>query len=95
MTIEEKIVNNIELTEKELKECAFGNVGKYVDKIEGDNHRWHCEIQTIFKIGEQYYAIDWLGGLTECQANEFWEQPYKVKKEKVVITRTVYIPVEE
>lgn len=100
--IENKILNNLKLTEIERKYCAWGKVGEYVDKIEKSNHRQTREMQTIFKIGEQYYAIDyhvidWMSGLTEMQDNECWDDPYKVERKEEVITKTVikYVPMEE
>ena len=96
-TIENKILNGEELTETERKYCAWGEIGKYVEKIEGECYRWTRDIQTIFKIGEQYYAIDWASGLTEYQDNEDWGDPYKVERKEEVVTTTVvsYVPVEE
>ena len=45
-------------------------------------------MQTIIDVDGQLYAIDWMRGLTECQENEYLEQPYKVKKVERVITKT-------
>lgn len=95
--IENKILNGEELTKTERKYCAWGEVGEYVEEIEGCDHRWTREMQTIFKIGEQYYAIDWMSGLTEMQDNEYWDDPYKVERKEEVATTTIvsYVPVEE
>lgn len=97
MIIENKILNGEKLDESERKECVWGDVGEYVEEIKGCDHRWTREMQTIFKIGEQYYAIDWKKGLTEMQKNEYWDDPYKVeRKEEVVMTTVIsYVPVEE
>ena len=96
-TIENKILNGEELTETERKYCAWGEIGEYVEEIEGEDHRWNREIQTIFKIGEQYYAINWMRGLTEMQENEYWDDPYKVERKEEIVTKTVikYVPMEE
>lgn len=95
--IKDKILNGEELTETERKYCAWGEVGEYVDEIEGSDHRWTREMQTIFKIGEQYYSIDWMKGLTEMQENEYWNDPYKVKRKEEIVTTTIvsYVPVEK
>lgn len=92
-----KISSDLELNEYERKYCAWGEVGEYVDEIEGEDHRWTREMQTIFKIGEQYYAIDWMRGLTEMQDNEYWDDPYKVERKEEIVTTTVvsYVPVRE
>lgn len=97
MIIENKILNGEKLDEFERKECVWGDVGEYVEEIEGCDHRWTRKMQTIFKIGEQYYAIDWMKGLTEMQDNEYWKDPYKVERKEEVVTTTVvsYMPVEE
>lgn len=95
--IENKILSNLKLTETERKYCVWGEVGEYVDEIEGNNHRWNREMKTIFKIREQHYAIDWMRGLTEMQENEYWNDPYKVERKEEIVTKTVvkYVPMEE
>ena len=95
--IENKILNGEELTETERRYCSWGEIGEYVEEIEGSEHRWTREIQTIFKIGEQYYAINWMRGLTEMQENEYWDDPYKVERKEEIVTKTVikYVPMEE
>lgn len=92
-----KILSGLKLTETERKYCAWGEVGEYVEEIEGCDHRWTREMQTIFKIDEQYYAIDWMSGLTEMQENEYWDDPYKVERKEEIVTTTVvsYVPMEE
>lgn len=60
--------------------------GNFVDEIEGNDHRWQKEIQTIIDADGQLYAIDWMRGLTECQENEFFEQPYRVECVEKMIT---------
>lgn len=83
-TIIKKLKNNEELSENEIKELVWE--GRFVDEVEGDDHRWQKEIQTIVDIDGQLYAIDWMRGLTECQENEFLEQPYKVERVEEVVT---------
>ena len=96
-SIENKIINGKKLTESELKWCAWGEVGKYIDEKEGDSGRWTKDMSTIFEIDGQLYCINWEQGLTECQDNEYWEQPYKAKREEKVVTTTVvsYIAMED
>lgn len=95
--IENKIVNGEKLNEYERKMCAYGEVGKYIDEQEGEDHRWTREMSTIFELNEQLYCIDWMRGLTECQENEYWEQPYKVKRVEKEVTTTVvsYMKMED
>ena len=82
-----KLKDGEKLSESEIRELTWN--GDYVDEIEGDDHRWQKEMQTIIDIDGQLYAIDWMRGLTECQEDEYLYQPYKVKKVEKVITKTV------
>lgn len=95
--ITSKIINGEVLTEEELRYCAWGDVGTYVGEKEGDSGRWTQSMSTIFEIDSQLYCIDWECGLTEYQDNEYWEQPYKVRREEKEVTTTIvsYIPVED
>lgn len=85
--------------EYELSQMAFGEVGKYVCKTEGDTHRWTTDIQTVFSVGDRFFALDWSQGLTERQENEYWNQPYEVRMEQheetIVVTNWVPIPRKE
>lgn len=41
---------------------------------------------TVINLCGKNVAIDWQKGLTECQENEFYDQPYFVeKKERTVV----------
>lgn len=87
--IKSKIINGEVLTEKELEYCAWGDVGNPIDEVEGDSGRWSQLMSTIFEIDGQLYCIDWERDLTEYQENEYWNQPYKVRREEKVVTTTV------
>jgi len=81
-----KIDNNEELTEKELKILAL----EYdVDQEEGDEGRWERYMTSIAKLGDRYFAVNWSRGLTEYQENSFYEQPYEVEKKTYEKTITV------
>ena len=82
----EKIDNGDNLTEKELSRlvCDFE-----IDREEGHNRRWTRSVKTIVRLGKRYFAIDWEEGLTECQENEFYHQPYEVWKNTYEKTITV------
>ena len=84
-----KILNNQPLTEQERKYCVWECIGEYVDTIEKGSGRWMCYITTVFKIGEQYYAIDWERGLTEIQDNMYLNDPYPVERHEEIVTKTV------
>lgn len=86
--LSKKVWDRVRLSEDEIKELVYEY--PIVDEILGEEHRWTREIKTIIDVDGQYFAIDWLRGLTECQENEFWEQPYPViKKEEVVIEKKI------
>lgn len=95
--IESKIINGEVLFEEELRYCARGNVGNYIDKKEGDLWRWTQSMSTIFEIDGQLYCVDWERGLAECEESVCWNQPYKVRREEKVVTTTVvnYVRMKE
>lgn len=83
----EKIDSGVKLTERELRELCFEF--NEVDRIEGDNRRWSRSVKSIIKLGEKYFAVEWEEGLTECQENEFYYQPYEVEEYTFEKTITV------
>lgn len=52
-------------------------------------------METIIQVGNDLWAILWNRGLTECQENEFWEQPYRVERKKRVVTQVYYEKISE
>lgn len=94
MSIAEKIKAGVELNERELRAIAYEDWPdeepmKFVDSVEGEDHRWNREVTTAFTVDGELYALDWLRALTENGGSEFWDQPYRAKK----VTRLV--PVAE
>lgn len=87
----DKITEGIDLTEKELRELRYS---RYAE-IEGDKSRWSVYTQTIVKLRDKYFSIDWSQGLTEIQEDEFDDQPYEVKKVEKMIPVTEWIPVKQ
>ena len=53
-------------------------------------------MSTVFEVKGRFFNIDWERGLTECQENEFYEQPYEVVGEchEKTIVVTNWIPVD-
>lgn len=84
-----KIKNKEKFTEQEIYELLWDF--EQVWQEEGENRRWTRAVSTVIKVGEDFVRIDWEQGLTECQENEFYEQPYLVKSHKYIKT----IEVEE
>lgn len=98
MTIIEKMYAGEKLSEKELSALVFADVEddcEIVTESEGEESRWSRTIDTIIKVGEDYWDIPWERGLTEYQENMFWEQPFRVKPVEKVITVTNWVPLEE
>ena len=98
MTIIEKLYAGEELSTGELRYLATGfsldyvEPGDYihVDEFDGDIGRWTQDVQTIIKVGEDLWAINWERGLTEMQENLFYEQPYRVVRKEIQITKFYY-----
>lgn len=84
--IVKKIDNGEKLTEKELREliCGYDVNTEY-----GDNRRWSRSVTTIVELEGRFFSIDWEEGLTECQENEYYNQPVEVKKNIYEKTITV------
>lgn len=86
----EKILNGEELTEGELSDL----VDYEIDRQEGEYGRWHMHVKTIVELCGRYFAIEWAQGLTECQENEFYNQPYEVKKIEKMVKVTDWVDVK-
>ena len=82
-----KIDNGEQLTEKELEKMLWSF--KEINTSYGENRRWNRSVRTILEIGGRYFALDWDEGLTECQENEFYNQPVEVKKREY--TKTIVV----
>ena len=88
----ERIDNNIKLDEYELRDLVnFFSI----DEIEGEDHRWQREVQTIIQLNNRYFSISWMRGLTELQENNYWKQPIEVElqEEEKVIKIQQWIPI--
>ncbi len=95
-----KIKNGEELSEEEIIDIAYENVEGLSDYIEekGEDRRWLRSVSTFFKTDDnRWFCLVWEEGLTENQDDEFWEQPYEVKREvKEVVTKVnVWTPVKK
>lgn len=104
MTIIEKMYAGEKLSEKELQYLATGysrycdtEPGEYeeIDQIDGESGRWMQAMETIIRVGDDLWCIPWKSGLTECQENEFYLQPYRVERKERVITQVYYEKIAE
>lgn len=87
--LERKIYNGEELTEDELNEAVF-NLNEVTTKY-GENGRWSRYAETIIKIEDKLFCIEWEQGLTEYQENCFEYQPYEVEEKTEVVERKYYV----
>lgn len=88
----EKLLNK-NFTEEELEELSWCDIEADVEMVtqeEGDQHRWTQDVSTIFKFEDKFYCLDWDRGLTECQENSFYYQPYQVEKEVKTVEITTW-----
>ena len=87
---EEIIVNKIDnkekLTREELSEIIFDYE---IETEYGENRRCTRSASTVVKLCNRFFMIDWEEGLTESQENEYYNQPYEVKKHTYEKTITV------
>lgn len=106
MSWEEKskqIVNKLkhgeQLSEEEIDLIISEEVDgldNYIEEENGDT-RWYRLMSTFCKTDDdRWFCLPWKAGLTEHQENEFWEQPYEVKREiKEIVTKVnVWTPVK-
>lgn len=80
-----KIDSKIPLTGNELSTLVYEYA---VDRENGENRRWTRSVYTVIELLGRYFQICWEEGLTECQENEFLEQPIEVVKhtyEKTIV----------
>lgn len=87
--LEQKVYNGETLTEEELKELSWYDA---VETSYVDNNRWPRSVESIFKIGDKLFALNYWQGLTECQENSYPKQPVEVFKhtKKVTEIKTWY-----
>lgn len=71
-----KIDNNEELSKKEIIDMLEYEI----EREYGDNRRWSRSVISIISINDRYFSICWEQGLTECQEDEYNNQPVEVKK---------------
>lgn len=93
--IVKKIDNNEELTEEEIKTLLWEANEIYEE--EGEDHRWQRDMFTVVEVNGRCFGISWMKGLTECQENDYWEQPYEVgcETELKTVTNQVWKPIAE
>ena len=83
----EVIDSEFELSESHLQKL----VGRFeIESTKGENRRWSRSVESICKVGDRYFMVDWEEGLTENQDDGYYDQPIEVKlfEEERTVTRT-------
>lgn len=88
----QKITSGEKLTERELRSLV--QEFDPVEEIEGSDHRWTRDVETIVELCGHYYSIGWQRALTECQEHEFWDQPVEVKPHEKWVKETEWVSVD-
>ena len=83
----EKIDKGESLTEEEIRSLIWES--EEVDREYGENRRWARSVTSIINLYGRYFAIPWEEGLTECQENGYYAQPYEVEEKTYTKTVTV------
>jgi len=79
-------MSKIELTAEEARELVFE--GQEVERIVNEKVRWGNCVESVVKIKDKYYMINWLEGATEMQEDEFGDQDaFEVERYKVVVEK--------
>ena len=71
-----KISHNIPLTERELRSAV--NELEEVERVEGSDRRWQRSVSSYLQCKDKIICINWQQGLTECQENDYSDQPFFV-----------------
>lgn len=94
MNIIEKLYAGKNLNKYERKCLVYGDgdLGEYewIDEVDCGTGRLPQSIETIFKVGDDLWAIPCQRWLTACQENAFYGEPYRVIKKTRVVTKTYY-----
>lgn len=93
-TIKQKLIKGEQLSEDELEYFCY-NFGHEVHEEKSESQRWNTPITVVKEFLDsnnikRLFECTYMKGNTECQENEFMDQPYEVRPETETITRTVY-----
>jgi len=91
--IKEKILAGEKLTWEEVRDMFWEYPAVYEE--EGEHHRWYYPVYKVFQIGERYFQLEAMIGLTEMQDNEYEPQvAVEVRPQEKVITITEWVTVK-
>lgn len=86
--IEEKLLRGDHLTEHEISELVYES--EEVDEEVGDHGRWVANVNTVIKVQDRLFMINWDRALTESQESSWQNQPVEVESYEEQITVTKY-----
>ena len=86
--IEEKLLRGDHLTEHEISELVYES--EEVDEEVGDHRRWVANVNTVIKVQDRLFMINWDRALTESQESSWQNQPVEVESYEEQITVTKY-----
>lgn len=87
MMVVSKIDNREFLTEDILSELIYYEI----EEQNIDQGRWTTSVTSILSLCGRYFSFNWERGNTEMQSNEFYCQPFEVKKKEETITVTRWV----
>lgn len=83
----DKYDSGAKFTEQEIRDAIWDF--HQVEEIEHGHRRWTESMTTIVQVADRFFKIDWERGLTECQDDEYWDQPVEVTPHEYEKTITV------
>lgn len=86
--IKEKLLRGDHLTEYEISELVYES--EKIDEEVGDHRRWVANVNTVIKVQDRLFMINWDRALTESQESSWQNQPVEVESYEEQITVTKY-----
>lgn len=83
----DKYDSGAQFTEQEISDAIWDF--RQVEEIEHGHRRWTEDMTTIVQVADRFFKINWERGLTECQDDEYWDQPVEVTPHEYEKTITV------
>ena len=85
--LEQRLYNgSVDFTEDELGELVYEY--SFITR-HGDDRRWTKSAESIIKIKDKLFCIEWEKGLTENQEDGSYSQPYEVEAHEKEVTTVV------
>ena len=95
--LEEKLLNNIQLTETDIHGIIRGDFYPEIIIMEDNIYsslRWSVAHEMVFQMGNKFFGIHYYAAATEYQEPDYPEQfALRLKKKKVTIEQ--YVPLED